>query len=103
MNAEKRSNPRLAPFSIPSDLLVVELSLISPLWRRAFAVMLVTPGSPAAELSLLLFPLKENGEGGPTQTFWPAARQAKGPQLVRANRLLLIQALANLCPASRPG
>jgi hypothetical protein len=31
--------------------------------------MLVTPGSPAAELSLLLFPLKENGEGGPTQTF----------------------------------
>jgi len=69
MNATKRSNPRLAPFSITSDLLVVELSLISPLLRRVFAVMLVTPGSPAAELSLLLFPLKENGEGGPTQTF----------------------------------
>ena len=43
--------------------------------------MLVTPGSPAAELSLLLVPLKENGEGGPTQTF---CERPKIEQLGRA-------------------
>jgi hypothetical protein len=82
MNVTKRSNPRLAPFSITSDLLVVELSHLSPLRRRGFDVMLVTPGSPAAELLSTTIPSEREWGGWANTNFRPRSRvEQLGEQL----------------------